>query len=281
MIQNYSLHTHTIGFDGHNTVDEMVVRARELGWGALGISNHFIVHPTIKHACMYEYAVRGGYANIYSETFDEAINKFLPHYEYARKLRDRLDINLYLGMEVDFFNTPQWHRGFDRTIQILKPDYIIGSAHFVWHDNNLCNSHDIQNMDIKTRNLVLEKYWQNVQGAARSGLFNWLAHIDLMKKVGLGRDDIWRDIERETISVIKASHSAIEVNTGLYKPDIYEPYPSARILKMVANAGVPVLLSDDAHRAEQLGRHFDTATDLVRQCGIKNIMSAQGAIKRR
>lgn len=281
MVQNYSLHTHTIGFDGRNTVDEMVARARELGWGALGISNHFIVHPEIKHSRMYEYAVRGGYANIYSETFDEAINKFLPHYDYARKLRDKLDINLYLGMEVDFFNTPQWHRGFDRAIQILKPDYIIGSAHFVWHDNNLCNSHDIQNMDIKTRNLVLEKYWKNVQGAARSGLFNWLAHIDLMKKVGLGRDDIWRDIERETISVIKDSNSAIEVNTGLYKPDIYEPYPSARILNMVADAGVPVLLSDDAHRAEQLGRHFDTATDLVRQCGIKNIMSAQGAIKRR
>ena len=48
MMQNYTLHTHTVGFDGRNAVMEMVNRARELGLKTIGISNHFIVHLHIK-----------------------------------------------------------------------------------------------------------------------------------------------------------------------------------------------------------------------------------------
>ncbi|MBQ0013330.1 MAG: histidinol-phosphatase HisJ family protein [Proteobacteria bacterium] len=279
--QQFSLHTHTIGFDGRNSAAEMVRQAKDMGWHSLGISNHFIVHPAIKSSRMYKYAAAGGYANIYSESFDEAINKFLPHYNELRDLRDSTHFNLYIGMEVDFFNDPLWRRGFDRAIKILKPDYVIGSAHFVWHDNNLCNSHDIKNMDQSTRNLVLEKYWKNVQGAAQRGLFNWLAHLDLMKKVGLGREDMWQDIERETVSIIASSGSAIEINTGLYKPNLYEPYPSERILNMVSRTNIPVLLSDDAHSVNQLGRHFDEASELLEIYFIKNILTAHGAVNRR
>ena len=47
LIQDFTLHTHTIGFDGRNTPAEMAARVRELGMTALGVSNHFIVHPDI------------------------------------------------------------------------------------------------------------------------------------------------------------------------------------------------------------------------------------------
>ena len=76
-MQNFSLHTHTIGFDGKNTVEEMVRAAQNIGFKKLGISNHFIVHPNIKDSKMYAYSLRGGYHNIYNATFDEAIEKFI------------------------------------------------------------------------------------------------------------------------------------------------------------------------------------------------------------
>ena len=74
-MQRFSLHTHSLGFDGRNTEQEMLAQAEPLGWTHLGFSNHFIVHPEIKKAPMYAYALKGGYHNIYSSSFDEVIAK--------------------------------------------------------------------------------------------------------------------------------------------------------------------------------------------------------------
>ena len=68
-MQNFSLHTHTIGFDGRNTEEEMLLKASEKGLKTIGFSNHFIVYPTIKEAKMYQYAVKGGYDTIYTSSF--------------------------------------------------------------------------------------------------------------------------------------------------------------------------------------------------------------------
>ena len=78
-MQTFTLHTHTIGFDGANTIAEMAASARAAGFSALGVSNHFIVHPEITHARMYPHAVRGGYDAIYLDSFDRAMEKFRPH----------------------------------------------------------------------------------------------------------------------------------------------------------------------------------------------------------
>lgn len=43
-MQNFSYHTHTVFSDGHNTIEEMLDRAEELGWREIGISDHLIVH---------------------------------------------------------------------------------------------------------------------------------------------------------------------------------------------------------------------------------------------
>ena len=78
---------HTIGFDGKNSVPEMICRAKELGFKTVGISNHFIVNPNIKQSLMYSYSLRGGYSNIYSSSFDEIMKKFVPHYEKIERLK--------------------------------------------------------------------------------------------------------------------------------------------------------------------------------------------------
>ena len=46
-MQNFSYHTHTVFSDGHNTIEEMLDRAEELGWREIGISDHLIVHKNI------------------------------------------------------------------------------------------------------------------------------------------------------------------------------------------------------------------------------------------
>lgn len=264
MTQKYTLHTHTIGFDGKNSVQDMVNRARELGFHTIGISNHFIVHENIRKSKMYGFAVQGGYANIYSSYFCDVMDKFIPHYNELDEIQQQNpDIKILRGMEVDFFNNLNWRNGFEKSIKILKPDYIIGSTHFIEYNNTLLNSHDWANADPKTQDVLLEKYWENLKTAAESGLFTWMAHLDLPKKVHLGSEDKWAEHELRAVDAIAKSNTMIEINTGLYKTDNYVPYPSDRILQMVAKHKIPVLISDDAHASNQIARHFDEAENLI------------------
>lgn len=267
-MQKFSLHTHTLGFDGQNTEEEMVARAEALGWTHLGFSNHFIVHPKIKEAPMYAYAEQGGYSNIYAASFAEAIDRFLPHYQKIDALRRQTGLHLLKGMEVDYFAAPEWRKGFAEALAVLKPDYLIGSAHFIEHRGTLYNSHDVKKASTIEQNMLLYRYWQNERAAAQSGLFDMMAHLDLMKKVGLGQGEEWQEEEKKTVIAIKNAGVRVELNTSAFKFGD-EPYPSRRIMNMLSAAKVPVLLSDDAHAAVQLGGHFARAEEVARDCGLK------------
>ena len=270
MIQKYTLHTHTIGFDGKDTVQDMVNRAREMGFNTIGISNHFIVHPVIKNTKMYQYADKGGYSNIYSSSLEEVLLRFVPHYEEIRRVQEQNpDIQILRGMEVDFFKGRKWQSDFKKAIKILQPDYIIGSAHFIEYNGTLLNTHDWKNADEETQKILLKQYWKNIAKAAATGLFTWMAHIDLPKKVGLGREEQWAEFESRAINAVAKSKTAIEINTSFYRSYCYEPYPSNRILKMVHDNNVRVILSDDAHEVKNIGRHFDEAEQLIHDLNLK------------
>lgn len=269
-MQKFSLHTHTIGFDGKNTEEEMLTAAKELAWSHIGFSNHFIVHPNITNAPMYKYALKGGYQSIYSSTFAEAIEKFLPHYQRIDKLRRETNIKILKGMEVDFFAAAKWREGFVKALAVLQPDYIIGSAHFVEHNGVLYNSHDMKAASPIEQKLLVHRYWQNERAAAKSGLFTFLAHLDLLKKVGLGQESEWIEEEQKTVATIKKYRGKVELNTSYFKFG-NEPYPGLRIMKMLATAQIPVLISDDAHNATQLGNNFEQTKKLAQNCGITNL----------
>lgn len=273
--QDFTLHTHTVGFDGRNTPAQMVARACEMGFRTIGISNHFIVYPGISRARMYWYARRGGYDGIYSESFDATIEKFRAHYAELDALAGKYDIRILRGIEVDFFTYPTWRDGFERAVRILRPDYTIGSAHFVVHDGRLCNTHDAANAAPADQTAILNKYWENVAMAASSGLFTWMAHLDLFKKTGLGTGDQWAPAENRALDAIRDAGIGLEVNTSPYSAHYSEPYPGARIMRGVAARNIPVLVSDDAHAANQIGRDFERAEQFIAQMGVKNRLGIQ------
>ena len=277
-MQKFSLHTHTIGFDGRNTEEEMVRRAEELGWKKIGFSNHFIVHNRIEEAPMYANAKMRGYDTIYSSSFDEAVAKFEPHYKRIDELQGRTGVKILKGMEVDFFNNDEWRKGFEEAVSYLKPDYLIGSAHFVDVDGILFNSHDMKKATPIEQQKLLTRYWQNVRATANSGLFDFLAHLDLMKKVGLGQEDLWVEEEKKTVETIRDAGVMVELNTSAFKRGD-EPYPSKRIMQMLADENVKVILSDDAHDVARLGADFDRTFDMAKACGIKNFYNDISDIK--
>ena len=274
MIQDFTLHTHTNIFDGKNSAEEMVARATDLEMSAIGISNHFIVHPGIRDTNFYQFAVRGGYDNMYNTSFDGALDYFVPHFQELADIATRSNIRVLRGLEADFFYYPTWERDFARALDILRPDYVICACHFIEMDEKLYNIHDIANSMPMTRNKLMEQYWAKVRDAATSGIFTWMGHIDLPKRVGAGMGTQWIDAEQRAIDTLAQYKTPLEINTA-GKAGHISMHPGARILDMVRDADIPVLVSDDAHSVNQVGRNFDLANRTLNAHGIENRMSLQ------
>jgi len=66
------------------------------------------------------------------------------------------------------------------------------------------------------------------------------------------------------LSLVKNGGMCLEINTsGL--PIRGEPFPSSMILRQAITRGIPLVAGSDAHRPEDVGRHFDRIKDHIRQ----------------
>ncbi len=267
MIQDFTLHTHTIDFDGKNTAEQMINAAQQYGIKTIGISNHFIVHPDIKKTKFYPFSVVGGYNRMYNDSFKTAISNFQEHYRNLEQISANYDINILHGMELDLFDTKRWYNGYAHTIKVLKPDYIIGAAHFIEYNGKLYNIHDMNNAAPDDQDKMLQKYWEKIQWIAKSGLCNFLAHIDLPARLNLGLDEKWADTEQKTIDIIAKSGIPVEINTALYKR-ADRPHPSPRIMQMCADKKIPMFLSDDSHHVSHICKCFEDAKKYADNFGI-------------
>jgi histidinol-phosphatase (PHP family) len=191
--------------------------------------------------------------------------------EYCTFVREQTDLRL--GVEVDFVPGRE-----DRTSNLLDGrdwDYVVGSVHFL-RDNavDLHDDPDWEAFDVwrgGDPEKVWTRYFETLGEAARSGLFDILAHPDLVKLWGrhvpLPDGDPRRFYER-AIDAIAESDVAIEVSTaGLRKP-VGEIYPAAPFLEMCLEAGRPVALSSDAHVPDQLGYEYERAVEWLSDLGV-------------
>jgi histidinol-phosphatase (PHP family) len=194
--------------------------------------------------------------------------------EYCSFVREETDLRL--GVEVDFVPGRE-----DRTANLLEArdwDYVVGSVHFLRDDAvDLHGEPDWASWDVWRHGdpeKVWSRYFETLGEAARSGLFDILAHPDLVKvwgrQVPAPDGDLRRFYER-AMDGIAESDVAIEVSTaGLRKP-VGEIYPAAGFLEMCLEAGRPVALSSDAHLPEQLGFSYDQAVSFLEDLGVTEL----------
>jgi histidinol-phosphatase (PHP family) len=204
--------------------------------------------------------------------------------EYTDFLRSA---GLKVGIEADFLPGRE-----DRTANFLEGrdwDYVVGSVHFLQdHAVDVHGEPDWEPWDIwrgagSDPDKVWARYFETLGEAARSGLFDILAHPDLVKvfgsRVPLPEGDLRRYYER-AMDGIADSDVAVELSTaGLRKP-VGEMYPASALLEMCLDAGRPVALSSDAHRPEQLGHEYERAVELLRGLGVNEIAVFDGRERR-
>ncbi len=121
---------------------------------------------------------------------------------------------------------------------------------------------------------IWRAYFLALGEAARSGLFDILAHPDLVKVWGRDRPLPEGDLRRYyelAIDGIAESGVAIEVSTAGLRKRAQEIYPAPALLQMCVEAGAPVALSSDAHRPEDVGADYDRALELLESVGVSEL----------
>jgi histidinol-phosphatase (PHP family) len=193
--------------------------------------------------------------------------------EYREFVRSQ---GLKLGIEADFL--PEHEDRVQNLLDGRDWDYVVGSIHFLRDKAvDLHGDPDWAAWDVwrgGDPEKIWARYFETLGEAARTGMFDILAHPDLVKvfsdRVPVPEGDLRRFYER-ALDGIADSDVAIEVSTaGLRKP-AREIYPAPAFLELCLEAGRPVALSSDAHTPEQLGFEYERAVELLRGLGVEEI----------
>jgi histidinol-phosphatase (PHP family) len=234
-------------------VDRYRATADEAGIAELGVSEH--IHRFRQALDLWRHPFWE----------EQAVDDLDAYCEFVRTT------SLRLGVECDFVPGAE-----DRTASMLEArdfDYVVGSVHFVGSD-----AVDHPGWDAWERHGspddVWRRYFETLAECARSGLFDILAHPDLVKVWGSGRPLPERDPRHyyePAVEAIAEAGIAVEVSTaGLRKP-VGELYPSPAFAEMCVGAGAAFSLSSDAHLPEQVGHEYDRALAFLDGLGVAEI----------
>ena len=200
---------------------------------------------------------------------------------YCAFVREETDLKL--GIEAD--HIPGRESRIARFLEEREWDYVVGSVHFVGDEAVDLEGERWEHVwRRETRpDKIWERYFAALAEAARSGLFDIMAHPDLVKVWGRARPQPERDPRHYYEPAVEAmleAGVAMEVSTaGLRKP-AGELYPGPALLAMAVDAGLPIALSSDAHVPEQVGFRYDDAVAALREAGVRELCVFEGRQRR-
>jgi histidinol-phosphatase (PHP family) len=261
LLTDYHLHLRSDATDAsvasHHTI-ENVRRYREAasarGIAELGVAEH--VYRFTQALELWRHPFWASYAH---DDIDA----------YCAFVREHTDLRL--GIEADFVPGAE-----ERTAELLAArdfDFVVGSVHFITDGAVDMDDYSVWGAG-ESAEAIWERYFRTIGDAARSGLFDILAHPDLVKYWGHAGRQPEGDLRRfyePAVEGIAEAQIAVEVSTaGLRKP-VGELYPSRQFLQLCLEAGAPIALSSDAHSPEDVGADYDRALAALAAAGVDEL----------
>lgn len=173
-------------------------------------------------------------------------------------------VDVRAGLESDFY--PGVEPWLEKLHARAPLHHVLGSVHpQVWNYRRQYFDGDYYRYQ--------QTYFDHLAAAAETGLYDTLAHPDLVKNESPADWDYPRIqpcIER-SLDRIAATGVAMELNTsGLHKA-LPEMNPGPAILRLMHERGIPVVIGADAHTPTRVGDRFGEAMRLLQAAGYTEI----------
>ncbi|MFC5530739.1 histidinol-phosphatase HisJ [Cohnella yongneupensis] len=254
-------HTHNVRC-GHavGELEEYVQSAVSQGMIQIGLSDHMPLvnlsqeeHPDI------------------AMSMDE-----LPRYvEECFRLKERYKgtIDVRVGLEGDYVE------GYEEPIAAIVRaypwDYVIGSVHFLgtWDVTDFRQAHKWEGRRVVD---AYEQYFDAIQKAAATGLYDYIGHIDAIKRFARPPEEDVTALEEAALQAVKKHGLAFELNVaGIHAP-CKEQYPSMRMLERASALDIPVTYGSDAHHPDKVGQKGAEARAMLKKAGYAHLATFEG-----
>ena len=261
-------HCHTVYCDGKDSPDAMADAAFAAGYRVLGFSAHAPVplpspgNLTVDRVAPYAAAVRIA----------------------AGRYEGRMEI--LTGLEIEW--VPGLGIPSEDGYASVPIDYRIGSVHFTRAPSGEfftvdCPAEEFHRSMAEGYGCdgqrLYRDYFRNVASLVRSGGFQILGHMDIVKMHNSGGrwfDETAADYLAaafEAVEALEGRGIAVEVNTGgLARGKTTVPYPGLPILVELRRRGVPIVIGADAHAKGHLDLKWRQAgIELARLAGYREL----------
>jgi histidinol-phosphatase (PHP family) len=173
----------------------------------------------------------------------------------VERLRARYpQLSILCGVEADFYD------GFEKTVEEFLGRYpldlVLLSVHFLrdWPGENWVFGFDFPGRPLAA---IYHDYFEALKRGIASGLFDAVAHLDLVRQPGqpvLAGNA--QDVE-EVLALASRAGMSLEINTSGMRRSWRLPYPLPDVLPLAAARGLPVIAGSDAHEPHLVGYGFD------------------------
>ncbi|MFR2510458.1 histidinol-phosphatase [Odoribacter laneus] len=266
MANRTNYHSHCSFCDGKASMEEFVEAAVRQGFTAYGISSH---------------------APLPFSTFWTLNRTKVPAYlaEFRRlKKKYKEEIELYVGMEIDYLN-PEQHPATDY-FQHLPLDYRIGSVHLIYTPAG-----QIIDTDTSPENFrklwkekfqgdlrrLLETYFEASMRLVEAGGFDFVGHANKIfynaeqSCPGITEEDWYKKKLSDFFVFVAEKGLMVEINTKAYiQKNCF--FPSIRDWKILQELQIPIVVNSDAHRPELIHAGRAEALQQLKEKGFKTVM---------
>lgn len=258
-------HSHSLFCDGRANMEDFVRFALSQGFSSYGFSSHApLPFPT---AWTMEW---------------DRMNDYLDEF---RRLKFRYpDIELYVGLEIDYLNAG--HNPASSCFRRLPLDYRIGSVHLLYDDagqvvdsdlpaDRFCQMVD-RHFDGDIERVVRAYYERSMQMIACGG-FDIVGHADKIHynadcyRPGLTDEGWYVDLVRRYFAEIARRGYQMEINTKAYR-ELGVFYPDVRHWSYLHSLGIPLQVNSDAHYPDRIAYGRAEALSALRRAGYTQVM---------
>lgn len=235
-----------------NWIEQFIEKAVQMNLDEICLLEHSIrftdFHPSFKEARAYNLYQRKWFDGKApsAHSLDEFKN-------LITEIRGRnYPIKVSFGLEICYF---------EQHIDLIRDltsdgffDYLLGSVH--WVDNWTFNQRKYQWLG-KDINHIYKRYFELENSLVESGVFDIIAHPDLIRCHSLYPDYDLRDTYKNLCESIKSHDMMLEMNTSKSLG------VNSEFFEIAKNTGVAFSTGSDAHRVEDVGKNIAEVTEFI------------------
>ncbi len=248
--------------DAEGSIEQYCDRALKIGLGAICFTTHYDSNPKRTEIDGY-WKYNGGRVKL----SDSIVGNYIKDIQRAREIYDRLSLDLYCGLEIDYY------QGVEEEVERLRSkfpfDFVIGSVHCL-DDIAISDKREAPSyFEKRSVDQMADDYFELLLRAARCQGFDCLGHLDYYIRYGRKHyGDLISKIEIErydpVFDMLKKNGIGIEINTSPFKTSGNTFHPSSELIDRAISCGVAITsVGSDCHRPADLSKGVAEAYDFL------------------